>query len=666
MIEFEKELNPEQWEAVKHIQSPLLILAGAGTGKTRVITYKIAYLIQSHNFAPSSILGVTFTNKSAKEMQERVAQLLGIKGKKKKQLKLSTFHSFGVSVIKKFISKLGYASKFSIYSDTDQMEIIKKLMEDFKISPDTIHPRLILWMIQKIKNNINNDFDTSDVKPIYFNLYKRYEEYLKNYSAFDFDDLILKPIELLKNYPDVQEYYHNKLKYILVDEYQDTNPVQYELIKLLTKDRQNVCVVGDDDQAIYSWRGSDINIILNFEKEFSGTKIVHLSQNYRSTMRILNVANSIIQNNVKRKEKKLWSRKDLGEKIYYKLCNNEDEEGEYIAKKILAFKREYNLKNSDFAVLYRTNFQSRPIEFGLRQMNLPYKVVGGQKFFDRKEIKDVISYLKVIANPKDNVSLLRIINYPRRGIGDTTIGKLNQFSTSNHVSLFDVMEKHLDGLGIRRSTMIDLIDFHSLIKNYRERFFDKESDIATVTNDLISEIQYKKQLQEEGLNDKQLLRKMDNLAEFINNIATFQQTEDDHSLYNYLNQISLLMDNDSDEKQKDQVTLMTVHSSKGLEFPFVFVAGMEDELFPHKRSVEDENNLEEERRLFYVALTRGKNRIFLTSAHQRKKFGEIIERKPSSFLEEIPKEHFINYSDPETTQAPKKDFSDILAKLQKK
>lgn len=633
-LRFSEVLNSSQYEAVSVTDAPLLVFAGAGTGKTRVITYKIAWLIQKCGFPASSILGVTFTNKSALEMKERVRNLIGVK--QSKGITLSTFHSLGVQILKKHIGLLGYNSKFSIYDDAEQLSVVGRILDEKGKDHQEFPPRLVQYVISRIKNTGSD----SDAKAVFRDLYARYQQFLKNYNALDFDDLILKPVEILRNHKKVAAEYRKKFRYVLIDEYQDTNPAQYEFIRLLLNKENRICAVGDDDQSIYSWRGSDLGIILSFEHDFPSAKIVRLTENYRSTMSILEASNAVIGRNESRKPKKLWSARGQGEKLLFVVCENEDREARVVTDRIFRLRNELGLKFSDFAVLYRTNFQSRPIELACRVRNIPYKVVGGMNFFDRKEVKDLLAYLRLIANQKDEISLLRVINYPRRAIGDRTVSTARELAGKGKISLFESFSRYAGQISSRPDSCSAVSEFTELIMKYHDRMLTPHADLAAHARDLLVEIGYEDQLFSEKLDEDKVRRRMGNISELINFMTTFTREEPEAGLFDLLQRIALLSDTEKEKEEggeDDRVTLLTVHSSKGLEFPNTFLIGMEKDLFPHLRSIEErEGDLEEERRLFYVALTRGKDRVTLTAARKRKLFGAEQEREISVFLSEIP------------------------------
>lgn len=663
MIDFQKQLNPEQWECVKHVSSPQLIFAGAGTGKTRVIAFKIAYLIKSLHLPASSILAVTFTNKSATEMKERIASLVGRKDAK--GMTVSTFHAMGVKILEKYIESIGYSRKFIIYDDAEQLNAIEKIMSEFNLNKDEIKPKLVQWAVQRIKNSLSG-WGREDVKPLFRNIHDRYCQYLKNCNAVDFDDLLLKPLEILEQNEEARHFYRSKFRYLLVDEYQDTNPVQYALLKQLLGPQANICVVGDDDQSIYSWRGSDLEIILNFQRDFKNAKVFHLMRNYRSTTTILEAAHSVISKNTKREAKKLWSENGEGEKIRFKLCLSEEDEADFLSRRIVAMKVEQGLKWSDFAVLFRTNFQSRPIEMACRGKGIPYRLIGGQNFFDRKEVRDLFAYLKAIANHKDDLSVRRIINYPRRGIGDSTVARVDRFASERHCSFYEVLQSHAGELGVTGAAGEGIASFVSLMEDYRRKMFAEKVVLSDVTRELVTSIGFERQFIDEGLEEDKVRRKMMNISEVINSIRVFEKEEEAGTLFDYLKKVALMSETEDEESEneQDKVTLLTVHASKGLEFNNIFIVGLENDLFPHRRSMEEnEESLEEERRLFYVAITRGRKNVHLTSAYKRKVFGKELEKEVSQFVMEIPDPYLLKEDDERLKPLSNQDKADNMRKM---
>ena len=664
------ELNPEQYRAVTTINGAILIIAGAGSGKTRVITFRIAHMLDS-GIPQSQILALTFTNKAAKEMEDRVKDLTQ---RKLQNLTVSTFHAFGVRVLRQDIEKLGYRENFSIYDETDRTALIKECGRELQFSPDAMDIYKISQLFSNIKTGRKNWQAENDM---YRQLYECYQEGLKLYNAVDFDDLIVLPIKLFKEHPEVLERYRERYKYIMVDEFQDTSHQQYELMHLLAD--QNVAVVGDDDQSIYSWRGADYQNIVNFEKDFDVTEI-RLEQNYRSTGTILDAANGVISHNTNRKDKKLWSGKGNGKPIEIYMPENETAEADFIAESIQGIAMEEGRHYDDFGVLIRANTQSRYIEEAFLQANIPYTMSGGTSFFERKEIKDVISYLRVIANHDDDINLLRIINTPRRGVGRSAIQIINDEAEKLGSTLWtaiqsliaepDQTELILDNntTPVKEKLKEDLKDFVDLIENNRQKLLSGRG-LSKKVREMIEEINYKDHLIVEFSKSEKAVRfKMKNIELLLEMMERWEIDPDNTnpSLFNYLNRITLMSrDNGDDENDKGKVNLMTIHASKGLEFPVVFIAGAEEGLIPHQRSV-DENNgdVEEERRLFYVAITRAREKLLISSCMRRRKMQMTIECEPSRFLDEIP-ENLVEYHEP-NQPVPEDKARDILSNMLKK
>ncbi|SHE74156.1 DNA helicase-2 / ATP-dependent DNA helicase PcrA [Caloramator proteoclasticus DSM 10124] len=630
-------LNKEQREAVETLEGPLLILAGAGSGKTRVLTYRIANLIENGVY-PGNILAITFTNKAAQEMKERIIQIVGDEAR---NIWISTFHSACVRILRQDIEKIGYNKDFVIYDTQDQEKIIKECLSELNIDEKAMPPKDVLSKIGSLKDDLIDaetyysrygmDFKTRNLA----NIYKMYQRKLKKSNALDFDDIIMLTVKLFKENEDVLNYYRRKFRYILVDEYQDTNRAQYEFVNILAKEHRNLCVVGDDDQCIYSWRHADIRNILEFEKDFPDVKVIKLEQNYRCTKKILDAANYVIQNNENRKHKRLWTQNELGENVRFYKAENGEDEALFIVKEIKRLVQEgYSL--SDFAVLYRTNAMSRILEEAFVTSSVPYRVVGGLKFYDRKEIRDILAYLRVINNPLDNISLERIINVPRRGIGQATIDKVKEYANSRDISLYSALLEidRIDGITKRAANAIE--KFISQMN-----YFIVSKDRMTVSS-LISEILdttgYIKELLED--NTKESQDRIENLNEFKSAAVEFEEQNEDKSLAAFLERIALVSDQDQIENI-DAVTLMTLHTAKGLEFNIVFIAAMEEGIFPHFSAKDDEDELEEERRLCYVGITRAKKKLYLTCAQQRMMYGRTMFNNVSSFIEEIP-EHLID------------------------
>ncbi len=663
MIDLEtlkEELNPQQFRAVTTTDGAILIIAGAGSGKTRVITFRIAHMLDK-GIPQSQILALTFTNKAAKEMETRIKELTQ---KKLQNLTVSTFHAFGVKVLRADIDKLGYRDNFSIYDETDRVALIKECGRELKYSPDAMDIYMIGNLISNIKTGRKN-WDTAN--DMYRPLYESYQDGLKLYNAVDFDDLIVLPIKLFKECPEVLSKYRERYKYIMVDEFQDTSHQQYELMHLLAD--KNVAVVGDDDQSIYSWRGADYQNIINFEKDFDVTEI-RLEQNYRSTETILEAANGVIAHNTNRKDKKLWSGNGGGKPIEIFMPENETDEADFIAESILGIAAEERRKYDDFGILIRSNTQGRWIEEALLQSNIPYVMSGGTSFFERKEIKDVISYLRVIANHDDDINLLRIINTPRRKIGRTTIQIINDEAEKLGSTLWTAIDSliHAQDSTASETVKEDLQDFVDIIENHRQKLLSGRG-LAQKVRQLVEDINYKDHLITEYSKSEKAVRfKLMNIESLINSMEVWENDPDNPNpnLFNYLNRITLLSrDNGDDENDKGKVNLMTIHASKGLEFPVVFIAGAEEGLIPHARSVEENNgDVEEERRLFYVAITRARDKLFISACRKRRHMQMVRECEPSRFLDEIPS-NLVEYHEPKqiTEEETHEMLSDMLANL---
>lgn len=654
------ELNPEQYRAVTTVNGAILIIAGAGSGKTRVITFRIAHMLDM-GIPQSQILALTFTNKAAKEMADRVKELTQ---RKLQNLTVSTFHAFGVKVLRADIDKLGYRENFSIYDETDRTALIKECGRELKFSPDALDIYKISQLFSNIKTGRKNWQTENDM---YRQLYDCYQEGLKLYNAVDFDDLIVLPIKLFRENPDVLERYRDRFKYIMVDEFQDTSHQQYELMHLLAD--ENVAVVGDDDQSIYSWRGADYQNIINFEKDFKVTEI-RLEQNYRSTGTILDAANGVISHNTNRKDKKLWSGKGEGKPIEIYMPENETEEANFIAESIQGIAIEEKKTYDDFGVLIRANTQSRYIEEAFLQANIPYTMSGGTSFFERKEIKDIISYLRVIANHDDDINLLRIINVPRRGIGRAAIQVINEEAEKLGSTLWTAIQSlvQTEDSAASENLKEDLQDFVNLIESNRQKLLSGRG-LSKKVREMVEEINYKDYLITEYSKSEKAVRfKLKNIELLLEMMERWEIDPDNMnpSLFNYLNRITLMSrDNGDDENDKGKVNLMTIHASKGLEFPVVFIAGAEEGIIPHQRSVdENSGNVEEERRLFYVAITRAREKLIISSCQKRRKMQAIIECEPSRFLDEIP-QNLVEYHEPQK-EVPQEMAKDIFENMLKK
>lgn len=688
-----KDLNPQQKKAVKHLEGPLLVLAGAGSGKTRVLTRRIAYMIHQYRVSPYNILAVTFTNKAANEMQERVAELVGGLGQ---QMWVSTFHSFCVRILRREIAKIGYDRNFVIYDTTDQKSLMKNVLKELNVDIKKTKPAAVLSEISNAKNELISPEEYSyKMGNLFTNIsgqaYELYQKKLKDNNALDFDDLIMKTVELFREYPLVLEHYQDRFQYISVDEYQDVNTAQYKLVQLLADKYKNICVVGDPDQGIYGFRGADIRNILNFEKDYPQSMVIKLEQNYRSKEKILDAAHSVIANNLSRKEKKLWTDLGEGSDLELYIAFDEKDEANYICREINKL-IEKGYRYQDIAVLYRTNAQSRALENSLVKYAIPYQIVGGVRFYDRMEIKDIIAYLRVIYNRADDISFLRIINRPRRGIGDGTTAKLQAYADKMGISLYDAALAAEKIAPLTKVYTTRVQKFINMMEEFRQ--YSREHTITRLTEKILKDSGYKQNLQEEGTIKAQ--SRMENIEELFSVMSEFEtdseedfenievrvgqndseQTAADEveiagearaaeanlennepvgqneaqqvesavgsrgTLTGFLEEVSLIADVDNMDESSDHITLMTLHSAKGLEFPVVFLAGMEEGIFPHSNSMFEEEGLEEERRLCYVGITRAKERLYFTRARERMRFGQHQSNPPSQFLKEIPGELF--------------------------
>lgn len=632
-----KNMNSEQSEAVRTTEGPLLIMAGAGSGKTRVLTHRIAYLLDEKDVSPYNILAITFTNKAAKEMKARVEHLVG---EEAQVIWMSTFHSMCVRILRRDADRIGIERNFTIIDPTDQKSVIKDVLKSENIDSKRFEPRMFIGAISNLKNELKtpedaqkeaNDFHSQMVATVY----KGYQRQLSRNEALDFDDLIMTTINLFERVPETLEYYQNKFQYIHVDEYQDTNKAQYTLVKLLANKFKNLCVVGDSDQSIYGWRGADIQNILSFEEDYPEAKTIFLEQNYRSTKNILNAANEVIKHNSERKPKGLWTANSGGDKIQYYEAMTERYEAEYVVKEIMKHQRS-GKKYSEMAILYRTNAQSRVLEETFMKSNIPYTMVGGQKFYDRKEIKDLLSYLRVIANSNDDISLQRIINVPKRGIGPSSVEKIQTYALQNNISMFDALAE-VDFIGLSKKVTQECISFYEMIQNLiKEQEF---LEISEIVDEVLQKSGYRDMLDREQSIESR--SRLENLDEFMSVPKDYEENTplEEQSLINFLTDLSLVADIDEADTQNG-VTLMTMHSAKGLEFPIVFIMGMEESLFPHIRAIksEDDHEMEEERRICYVAITRAEELLYITNATTRMLFGRSQSNMPSRFLKEIPED----------------------------
>ena len=627
-------LNPKQKEAVLHTDGPLLILAGAGSGKTRVLTHRIAYLIDECGVNPWNIMAITFTNKAAGEMRERVDNLVGFGAE---SIWVSTFHSSCVRILRRHIENLGYTTSFSIYDSDDQKTLMRQVFKTLDIDTKQFKERSVLAAISSAKDklitpeefllNAGGDFREKKTGEIY----KEYQKQLKKNNALDFDDLIVKTVELFQNNPQILDYYQERFRYIMVDEYQDTNMAQFKLVSLLASKYRNLCVVGDDDQSIYRFRGADIQNILSFENTFPGTMVIKLEQNYRSTQNILDAANEVIRHNFGRKDKTLWTANGEGDKILFKQFDTAKDEADFVVRQI----RDSGYSYQDQAVLYRTNAQSRLLEERCIFYNVPYRLVGGVNFYQRKEIKDILAYLKTIANGVDDLSVIRIINVPKRGIGATTIGRVTAFASEHNMSFYDTLKeaKQIPGIG---KAAEKISRFIAQMEVFRAMAYSEEYSMKDLIDHILEDTGYEEELQEEGEIEAQT--RLENIEELINKAAAYEEDSEHPTLDEFLEQVALVADIDNVDDTEDRVTLMTLHSAKGLEFPKVYLVGMEDGLFPGMMSIRsgDKTEMEEERRLWYGGITRAKKELVLTAARQRMINGETRWSKPSRFINEIP------------------------------
>lgn len=637
-----KGLNDKQYEAVVNIEGPCLVIAGAGSGKTKVLTHKIAYLIGEKQVKPWNILAITFTNKAANEMKERIGNLVGDVAA---DIWMGTFHSICVRILRRFIDRIGFDSSFIIFDTSDQRTLVKACIKSIGLDDKMFTDRSVLSEISNAKNEMlepdqytvraNGDFRKEKIALVY----EMYQKRLKENNAIDFDDIINYTIKILMENPDILEYYSDKFHYVLVDEYQDTNKAQFTLVTMLASKNGNITVVGDNDQGIYSFRGADISNILNFERDFPGTKIIKLEQNYRCTGNILKAANAVIKNNEVTYKKELWTENEVGNLPAVYSAKNEYDEGTYIAQQIEHLRREEYYKYSDFAILYRMNTQSRAIEEILRRESIPYKIIGGLKFYERKEIKDIISYLRLIQNPSDNLSLKRIINEPKRGIGKTSLDKIEELSINSGVPMYEII-KNAEQYGLNR-VFLNSREFVNAIEELRAKKDDiKISDLIKET---LKKSGYTQALENENTIEAE--NRIENLDEFLTVAIEFEDESADNKLSDFLEGITLSSDIDNMEEAEETVTLMTLHSAKGLEFPVVFLVGMEEGIFPGYKSIGEPKELEEERRLCYVGITRAKEHLFLTCSKQRTIFGSTSCNQVSRFLREIPSDLLDGYDD---------------------
>ncbi|WP_417887284.1 ATP-dependent helicase [Zunongwangia sp.] len=651
------ELNEAQRAPVLQIEGPMIVIAGAGSGKTRVLTYRIAYLM-SKGVDPFNILSLTFTNKAAREMKHRISQIVGTS--EAKNLWMGTFHSIFAKILRFEADKLGYPSNFTIYDTQDSQSVIRAIIKDMRLDKDVYKYKQVYSRISSFKNSLitvkayfNNpelvEADAMSKRPRMGEIYQEYVKRCFKAGAMDFDDLLLKTNELLNRFPEVLQKYQNRFRYILVDEYQDTNHSQYLIVKALSDKFQNICVVGDDAQSIYAFRGANINNILNFQKDYEGVEMYRLEQNYRSTKNIVNAANSIIDKNQTKLEKIVWTANDSGSKIIVNRLLTDAEEGRYVASSIFENKMQNQLTNGNFAILYRTNAQSRAMEDALRKKDIPYRIYGGLSFYQRKEIKDVLSYLRLLINSKDEEALKRIINYPARGIGATTMDKLSIAANKYGKSIFEVIEHldHLEEIRINKSTRTKLDNFVNMIKHFT--ILAENADAFTVADTVAKKTGLLQELKKDGTPEG--VARIENIEELLNGIKDFVEGQKEladanGSIAEFLEDVALATDLDKDTGDDDRVALMTIHLAKGLEFPYVYIVGMEEDLFPSGMSMNTRSELEEERRLFYVAVTRAEKQAYLTYTQSRYRWGKLVDAEPSRFIQEIDGE-YLDYMIPQ-------------------
>ena len=650
------ELNDAQRAPVLQKDGAMIVIAGAGSGKTRVLTYRIAYLM-SQGVDPFNILSLTFTNKAAREMKTRIAKIVG--NSEAKNLWMGTFHSIFAKILRFEADKLGYPSNFTIYDTQDSQSVIRAIIKDMRLDKDVYKYKQVYSRISSYKNSLitvkayfqNPELKEADAmskKPRLGEIYQEYVERCFKAGAMDFDDLLLKTNELLNRFPEVLHKYQNRFRYILVDEYQDTNHSQYLIVKALSDKFQNICVVGDDAQSIYAFRGANINNILNFQKDYENVQMYRLEQNYRSTKNIVNAANSIIEKNKTKLEKVVWTANDEGPKIVVNRLLTDGEEGRFVAGSIFENRMQNQMNNGDFAILYRTNAQSRAMEDALRKKEIPYRIYGGLSFYQRKEIKDVLSYLRLLINPKDEEALKRVINYPARGIGQTTMDKLSIAGNQYGKTIFEIIENidHLD-LKINKSTRTKLDNFVNMIKSFT--ILAENADAFTVADTVTKKTGLVQELKKDGTPEG--IARIENIEELLNGIKDFVEgqkelADADGSLAEFLEDVALATDMDKDTGDDDRVALMTIHLAKGLEFPYVYIVGLEEDLFPSGMSMNTRSELEEERRLFYVALTRAEKQAYLTYTQSRYRWGKLVDAEPSRFIEEVD-EQYVNYMIPQ-------------------
>ena len=654
-------LNPQQRKAAETIKGPLLVLSGAGTGKTTTVVNRIAYML-SRGIKSEEILAVTFTNKAAREMSERVKKMIG---KSANDMQVSTFHSLGLRILRENHKLAGYKRNFTIYDTADQLSVIRKALRTISVAWKKYKPDDVLYTLQRLRKPYSEDLDLRKEDPtdaeVFHSVWQKYRAALQMNNAVDYEDLLVQPLRILKKHPEVLSHYQEKFKYIIVDEYQDTNEIQFEIIKLLSGKYKNICVVGDDDQSIYGWRGAEVKNILEFDKNFTGAKVIRLEENYRSTGNILKAANSVIAGNKHRKSKKLWTRLGDGEKIKLYEAQDEMAEAEYVVSQIISHQIENKLSYGSYAILMRMNTQSRPYEELLRAYKIPYVVVGGMQFYDRKEIRDFMAYLKVLANTEDEGSLLRIINIPRRGIGESTLKAISEHANRKKRGLYDSLATIHECSEIKPKIISQISEFYEVMKDARERL--KRETIASVARNLMAEIDYQVELENTFSDPKKIAERLANIDALIDGIAYYENKEKKPSLEGYLRQISLLEEDDDEELKKGKVVVMTIHAAKGLEFRNVFFVGVEQGIIPHNKSLESSFGEAEERRLFYVAVTRAKRELTISYSKVRTKYGQRVEKQPSMFLNEIPKELIQKYDETDEEIAEEDFAEDILSQF---
>ena len=675
MQDYLSQLNDSQKLPTVHKDGPVMVIAGAGSGKTRVLTFRIAYLMEQ-GVDPFSILALTFTNKAAKEMKERIGSIVGESNSK--ALWMGTFHSIFARILRSEADLLGYSSNFSIYDTQDSERLISSIIKEYKLDKDLYKYRNIRNRISSLKNNLvtvkayhNNQElvqqDKESRRPMFGKIYQTYVNRCFKASAMDFDDLLLKTNELLNRFPEILNKYQQRFKYIHVDEYQDTNHSQYLIVKALADKFENICVVGDDAQSIYGFRGANIENILSFQKDYPNSTVYRLEQNYRSTQNIVNAANSVINKNLNKLDKKVWTDNEIGDKIEVNQTITDSEEGRFVASSIFEAKYNLQLRNDEFAVLYRTNAQSRSIEDALRRKNIPFQIFGGLSFYQRKEIKDVLAYLRLIVNPSDEESLKRIINYPPRGIGQTTLEKIQIFSNENNLTIFDIVENiNNSDININNGTKQKLFDFVNMIKSFQ--IANENLNALEILNEVLKRVGVVNLLKNEGTPES--ISRIENIEELINAVQDFidgqkELVDSNGSLNEFLEDVALISDLDKDiEKSEPKVSLMTIHLAKGLEFSNVYIVGLEEDLFPSALSSTTRSDLEEERRLFYVALTRAKKKIILSHSKTRYRWGKLNDCEPSRFISEIDTQ-FIKYNNLLNTKIKFKKSSESKIRFKK-